>query len=251
MHIIENYSDHSKSVSAWWWLKVFIMICISRKMSTCYQSRNYQWRKDNDLLMLLHSPTKWYIISFSISPQRMKQKNGIFVAHFKKSPSGVGHEQSMTIVNRITQLECKYCICISPCKFFTELSWGKTVLIETIIILYWLNNFQVSSYKPVSRISDRFLNIRQPWGCCSPGSRNSFFFIVLVDLNTELKRAKNVSLHLLVEHVNSKSLCRFLNTNKQIDQRTRILITNFIKWNRKTTCTFQFKYMKNTNKDKE
>lgn len=112
------------------------------------------------LLMLLHSPTKRYIICFSESPQWMEKKNRVFVTHVKETFTCVSHKQSMPVVYRIAELKGKYSISITPGKLFTQLCWRQAILIETIIVLDWFYDLQVPTNQPVTSIGNCLLNIR-------------------------------------------------------------------------------------------
>lgn len=115
---------------------------------------------DEYLLMLLHSPTKRYIICFCESPQWMEQKNRVFVTHVKEAFACVSHKQSMPIVYRIAKLKGKYSISITSGKLFAQLCRRQAILIETIIVLDRFYDLQVPSNQPVTSIGNCLLNIR-------------------------------------------------------------------------------------------
>lgn len=134
--------------------------------------------------MLLHTPAKGNIICLSESPKWMKQKNRILITHFKKPSPCVSHQKSMTIVNWIPELESKDGISIPFGEFRPKFWRGKSVFVKTIVVFDWLYDFKITTNQPISCTCYGFFNIWETRGSGSPCSCYSFFFVVLVDLNT-------------------------------------------------------------------
>lgn len=58
--------------------------------------------------MLLHPPVQRHVIIFGPAAQWVQQEYWILVASLQETALGVLHQQGVTIVDGVTQLECKY-----------------------------------------------------------------------------------------------------------------------------------------------
>lgn len=138
--------------------------------------------------MLLHAPSEWNIILFSVATQRMEQEDRILVSHVKQAATSVGHEQGVAVVHRVPQLEGKHRVCATPLKLVAELGRGETEPVQPVVVLDRLYDLKVTADQPVSGTTDGLLSIGKATCCGAPSPCYSFFFIVLVYLNATLAK---------------------------------------------------------------
>jgi hypothetical protein len=58
--------------------------------------------------MLFHPPFQRYVIVLGPAPKRVEQEDWVLVTPLQEPAAGVLHQEGMTIVDRIAQLECKH-----------------------------------------------------------------------------------------------------------------------------------------------
>lgn len=60
--------------------------------------------------MLLHPPPQRHVIIFGPAAEGVQEEDWVLVASLQQAALGVLHQQGVTVVDRVTQLECKYSI---------------------------------------------------------------------------------------------------------------------------------------------
>lgn len=61
--------------------------------------------------VLLHPPFQRHVIIFGPASQRVQQEYRVLVASLEQTALSVLHQEGVSIVDRVTQLECEYGIC--------------------------------------------------------------------------------------------------------------------------------------------
>jgi len=83
--------------------------------------------------MLSHSKIEWNVIIFHPSSKRVQKEKRVLVASLDQLLSGVLQQETMSVVKRISNLECVNCISSSFRSDLVNLGWGHSVLIHSVI----------------------------------------------------------------------------------------------------------------------
>lgn len=90
----------------------------------------------------------------------MKQKDRVFVTHLEQSPASVGHEEGVSVVNRVPELEREDGVGATLLKLFTELGWRKPETVKPVVVLDGFEDLEVTTDEPVSSIGYRLFCVR-------------------------------------------------------------------------------------------
>jgi hypothetical protein len=108
-------------------------------------------------LMLFHSVVGWDIIIFAPSTKWVKEKDGILESFLEELDTCILEEEAMSIVEWVSNLEGVNGISSSIYCFLVDLSWGESVLVKSIVILYSLDEVHfLSGNEVVSLDHDSF-----------------------------------------------------------------------------------------------
>ena len=130
--------------------------------------------------MLLHSPFEWDIIGLGPASERMEEKDWLLVTSLLQFLSSIGHEESVTIVDWVSELEDENGIGAEFFESGSELEWSLSVLVQTVVPLNSMKSFKITTDEPVSLFVD-LLDVWVVDGVCSPGSGTSLFLSVSVE----------------------------------------------------------------------
>jgi len=133
-----------------------------------------------DGIVLLHSPLEWDIIGLGPATERMEEKDWLLVTALLQLLSGVSHEQSVTIVDWVSELEDKDCIGAEFLESSSEFEWGLSVLVESVVPLDAVESLKITTDEPVSLLVD-FFDVWVVDGVCTPGSGTSLLLSVSVE----------------------------------------------------------------------
>merc|ERR1711892_603939 len=103
-----------------------------------------------DCSVLRHPRFQRNVVILGPASQRMEKEHRLLIASVHKLPLAVVHEQSMTIMDRIPQLECKDCVCVHLLELVPQICGREAVLVQAIFPSYLPQDLQFSSHKPVS-----------------------------------------------------------------------------------------------------
>lgn len=82
----------------------------------------------------------------------MKKQAGLLVAAFLQSALGVVHEQGVTVVDGVTQLECKDGVGADLPEAGAELVGGEAVLVQAVVPTDALQDLQVATDQPITTL---------------------------------------------------------------------------------------------------
>eukprot|EP00054_Salpingoeca_dolichothecata_P038006 m.12627 g.12627 ORF g.12627 m.12627 type:complete len:347 (+) comp8144_c0_seq1:485-1525(+) len=134
-----------------------------------------------DSVVLAHAHSKWDIIGLSPATQRMEQQSGIFKSTLLELSACVLHEQSVAVMDGVTQLEGVHGISASFFEFGAKLKGGESVFVKSIVPFDLVKDFQLSANKPFT-IRKHLLDVRVSSVGNTPLTRASFLLAGLVDL---------------------------------------------------------------------
>ena len=86
----------------------------------------------------------------------MQEQYWLLESPFHQLPLAIIHQQSMPIVYRVPQLECKHCISMHLSELGSQLIGCQSVLVKAIIPEDSPQDLHFSSNQPVSTIIDNF-----------------------------------------------------------------------------------------------
>jgi len=133
-----------------------------------------------DGVVLLHSPLEWDIIGLGPATEGVEEKDWLLVTTLLQLLGGIGHEESVTIVDWVSELEDKDGIGAELFESGSELEWSLSVLVESVVPLDSVKSLKITTDKPVSLLVD-FLDVWVVDGVCSPGSGTSLLLSVSVE----------------------------------------------------------------------
>jgi len=133
-----------------------------------------------DGIVLLHSPLEWDIIGLGPATEGVEEEDWLLVTALLQLLGGVSHEQSMAIVDWVSELEDKDGISAELFESGSELEWGLSVLVESVVPLDAVKSLEVTTDEPVSLLVD-FLNVWVVDGVGTPGSGTSLLLSVSVE----------------------------------------------------------------------
>lgn len=133
-----------------------------------------------DGIVLLHSPLEWDIIGLGPATEGVEEENWLLVTALFQLLGGVSHEQSMAIVDWVSELEDKDGIGAELFESGSELEWGLSVLVESVVPLDAVKSLEVTTDEPVSLLVD-FLDVWVVDGVGTPGSGTSLLLSVSVE----------------------------------------------------------------------
>lgn len=133
-----------------------------------------------DGVVLLHSPLEWDIIGLGPATEGVEEKDWLLVTTLLQLLGGVGHEESVTIVDWVSELEDKDGIGAELFESGSELEWSFSVLVESVVPLDSVKSLEITTDEPVSLLVD-FLDVWVVDGVCSPGSGTSLLLSVSVE----------------------------------------------------------------------
>ena len=133
-----------------------------------------------DSVVLLHSPLEWDIIGLGPATEGMEEKDWLLVTTLLQLFGCVGHEQSVTIVDGVSELEDKDSIGAELLESGSELEWSLSVLVESVVPLDTVKSLEITTDEPVSLLVD-FLDVWVVDGVGSPGSCTSLLLSVSVE----------------------------------------------------------------------
>lgn len=58
--------------------------------------------------MLLHPPVQGHVVILGPAAERVQEEDGVLVASLQQAALGVLHQQGVTVVDGVAQLECKH-----------------------------------------------------------------------------------------------------------------------------------------------
>jgi len=159
-----------------------------------------------DGIVLLHSPLEWDVIGLGPATEGVEEKDWLLVTALLQLLGGVSHEQSVTIVNWVSELEDKDGIGAELFESRSEFKWRLSVLVESVVPLDAVKSFKITTDEPVSLLVD-FLDVWVVDGVSTPGSGTS----LLLSVSVEFWVSENtVSLSLVSEGNGLGVLVRFL-----------------------------------------
>ena len=130
--------------------------------------------------MLLHSPLEWDVIGLSPATEGVEEEDWLLVTALLQLLGGVSHEQSVTIVNWVSELEDKDGIGAELFESRSEFKWRLSVLVESVVPLDAVKSFKITTDEPVSLLVD-FLDVWVVDGVSTPGSGTSLLLSVSVE----------------------------------------------------------------------
>ena len=130
--------------------------------------------------MLLHSPLEWDVIGLSPATEGVEEEDWLLVTALLQLLGGVSHEQSVTIVNWVSELEDKDGIGAELFESRSEFKWRLSVLVESVVPLDAVKSFKITTDEPVSLLVD-FLDVWVVDSVSTPGSGTSLLLSVSVE----------------------------------------------------------------------
>ena len=130
--------------------------------------------------MLLHSPLEWDVIGLGPATEGVEEEDWLLVTALLQLLGGVSHEQSVTIVNWVSELEDKDGIGAELFESRSEFKWRLSVLVESVVPLDAVKSFKITTDEPVSLLVD-FLDVWVVDGVSTPGSGTSLLLSVSVE----------------------------------------------------------------------
>ena len=130
--------------------------------------------------MLLHSPLEWDVIGLGPATEGVEEEDWLLVTALLQLLGGVSHEQSVTIVNWVSELEDKDGIGAELFESRSEFKWRLSVLVESVVPLDAVESFKITTDEPVSLLVD-FLDVWVVDGVSTPGSGTSLLLSVSVE----------------------------------------------------------------------
>ena len=111
----------------------------------------------------------------------MEEKDWLLVSALLKLLGGVSHQQSVTIVDWVTELEDKDGISAHILEFLSEFKWSLTVVIETVVPFHALKGLNITTGEPVTLFVDHF-DVWVILGVDTPGTGTTLLFTVSEEL---------------------------------------------------------------------
>ena len=130
--------------------------------------------------MLLHSPLEWDVIGLGPATEGVEEEDWLLVTALLQLLGGVSHEQSVTIVNWVSELEDKDGIGAELFESGSEFKWRLSVLVESVVPLDAVKSFKITTDEPVSLLVD-FLDVWVVDSVSTPGSGTSLLLSVSVE----------------------------------------------------------------------